>query len=159
MFYITFYKAIIWMKNYNQKPIEVISTQNKSISVFNTDGKNIDKEVVETFGEEWLKFNDFSEKDILVGGDEYFDIVNENVINKNSYILDIGCGTGRWSKYLSSKVGFVEAIDPSNAVFAANKLLENIHNIRITKAAVDNIPFDDDTFDFAMSIGVFTSYS
>ena len=142
------------MKNYNQIPMEIISTSNKNISVFNTDGKNIDKEVVETFGEEWLKFNAFSEKDILVAGNEYFDILNENVINKDSYILDIGCGTGRWSKYLSSKVGFVEAIDPSNAVFAANKLLENINNIRITKASVDNIPFEDDTFDFAMSIGV-----
>lgn len=142
------------MKNYNQKPIEIISTDNKNISIFNTDGKNIDKEVVETFGEEWLKFNAFSEKDILVAGNEYFDILNENVINKDSYILDIGCGTGRWSKYLSSKVGFVEAIDPSNAVFAANKLLENINNIRITKASVDNIPFEDNTFDFAMSIGV-----
>ena len=142
------------MKNYNQKPIEIISTNNKNISIFNTDGKNLDKEVVETFGEEWLKFNDFSDKDILVAGDEYFDIINENVINKGSYILDIGCGTGRWSKYLSTKVGFVEAIDPSDAVFAANKLLENIKNIRITKASVDNIPFDDETFDFAMSIGV-----
>jgi ubiquinone/menaquinone biosynthesis C-methylase UbiE len=142
------------MKNYNQTPIEIISTNNKNISVFNTDGKNIDKEVVETFGEEWLKFNAFSEKDILVAGNEYFDILNEKVINKDSYILDIGCGTGRWSKYLSSKVGFIEAIDPSNAVFAANKLLENINNIRITKASVDNIPFEDNTFDFAMSIGV-----
>jgi len=142
------------MKNYNQTPIEIISTNNKNISVFNTDFKNIDKEVVETFGEEWLKFNAFSEKDILVAGNEYFDILNEKVINKDSYILDIGCGTGRWSKYLSSKVGFIEAIDPSNAVFAANKLLENINNIRITKASVDNIPFEDNTFDFAMSIGV-----
>lgn len=142
------------MKNYNQTPIEIISTNNKNISVFNTDGKNINKEVVETFGEEWLKFNTFSEKDILVAGNEYFDILNEKVINKDSYILDIGCGTGRWSKYLSSKVGFIEAIDPSNAVFAANKLLENINNIRITKASVDNIPFEDNTFDFAMSIGV-----
>jgi len=142
------------MKNYNQTPIEIISINNKNISVFNTDGKNIDKEVVETFGEEWLKFNAFSEKDILVAGNEYFDILNEKVINKDSYILDIGCGTGRWSKYLSSKVGFIEAIDPSNAVFAANKLLENINNIRITKASVDNIPFEDNTFDFAMSIGV-----
>ena len=104
------------MKNYNQTPIEIISTNNKNISVFNTDGKNIDKEVVETFGEEWLKFNAFSEKDILVAGNEYFDILNEKVINKDSYILDIGCGTGRWSKYLSSKVGFIEAIDPEKLV-------------------------------------------
>lgn len=142
------------MKNYNQTPIEVISTNIKHISVFNTDGKNIDKEVVESFGEEWSKFNAFREEDIITAGDEYFDILNQHIINKESYIIDIGCGSGRWSKYLSTKVKFVEAIDPSNAVFAANRLLENINNVRITKASVENIPFEDCTFDFAMSIGV-----
>ena len=142
------------MKDYNQKPIEIISTNNRNISVFNTDGKNIDKEVVESFGEEWLKFNQFTQADIDLVGAQYFDIVGEDIANKNTYALDIGCGTGRWAKYLSTRVGFVEAIDPSDAVFAANNLLQDVPNIRISKASVDNIPFADETFDFAMSIGV-----
>ena len=142
------------MKDYNQKPVEIISTNNKNISVFNTDGKNIDKEVVESFGEEWLKFNQFTQADIDLVGAQYFDIVGEDIANKHTYALDIGCGTGRWAKYLSTRVGFVEAIDPSDAVFAANNLLQNVPNIRISKASVDNIPFANETFDFAMSIGV-----
>jgi len=48
----------------------------------------------------------------------------------------------------------MEAIDPSSAIFSANKLLDKKDNIRISQASVDNIPFEDETFDFAMSIGV-----
>ena len=140
--------------DFNQKAVSIIEAEEKQISVFNTEGKNIDHLVVESFGEEWLKFNQFTQADIELVGAQYFDIVGEVIANKNTYALDIGCGTGRWAKYLSTKVGFVEAIDPSDAVFAANKLLEDVPNIRISKASVDNIPFADETFDFAMSIGV-----
>jgi SAM-dependent methyltransferase len=84
----------------------------------------------------------------------YFDILTDDIINKNTYALDIGCGTGRWTKYLSNRIGFIEAIDPSNAVLAADYLLSGVDNVRIAKASVETIPFDDETFDFAMSIGV-----
>ncbi|MBC7935313.1 MAG: class I SAM-dependent methyltransferase [Rhizobacter sp.] len=139
---------------YNKTPIQTIDTANRNISVFSIDGKNIDPEVVKTFGDEWLKFNAFSDESINLQGHRYFDILDEKMINKNVYGIDIGCGTGRWTKYLSDKVGFIEAVDPSDAVFAADKLLKGVNNVRITKAAVETIPFDDETFDFAMSVGV-----
>jgi len=141
-------------KEYNKDPLQVINTKNRSISFFSTDGQNIDKEVVKTFGEEWLKFKDYSDEEIRSVAIMYFDILNEKIINKSTYALDIGCGTGRWTKYLSDKLGFIEALDPSDAVFAADELLKDIKNVRITKASVETIPFDDETFDFAMSIGV-----
>ncbi len=141
-------------KEYNKDPLQVINTKNRSISIFSTDGQNIDKEVVKTFGEEWLKFKDYSDEEIRSVAIMYFDILNEQIINKSTYALDIGCGTGRWTKYLSDKLGFIEALDPSDAVFAADELLKDIKNVRITKASVETIPFDDETFDFAMSIGV-----
>lgn len=84
----------------------------------------------------------------------YFDIVGEDIANISTYALDIGCGTGRWTKYLAGKLGFIEAVDPSNAVFAADHLLKDVENVRITRASVETIPFNDETFDFAMSIGV-----
>ena len=76
------------------------------------------------------------------------------MINANTLALDVGCGTARWSKYLSSKVKFIEAIDPSKAIYAALKLTENIPNIRITQADSDCIPFEDGSFDFVFSLGV-----
>ncbi len=112
------------------------------------------RSVVKDFGEEWIKFKNYSSEEIQSWAIDYFDILNESIINKSTYALDIGCGTGRWTKYLSAKIGFIEAIDPSNAIFAADYLLNDIQNVRITQASVETIPFDDETFDFAMSIGV-----
>ncbi len=139
---------------YTREPDEIIRTNSKEINVFSIDGKNIDVRIVDEFGEEWLKFSDFSDKDIKESAEEYFDIINEEMINKNTYLLDIGCGTGRWTKYLSSKAGFIEAIDPSSAIFAASKLLSKIENVRLSKASIETLPFPDETFDLAMSIGV-----
>ena len=141
-------------KAYNQEPLKYVKGTNRDIAVFSTEGENIDKEVVQSFGDEWLKFHDFSDEIINEIAKEYFDILNESNVNKNTYALDIGCGTGRWTKFLTGKVGFIEAIDPSNAIFAADKLLGNIENVRLTKASTETIPFEDETFDFAMSVGV-----
>ena len=117
--------------DFNQQPVSKIEVEERQISVFNTEGKNIDHSVVESFGEESLKFNQFTKQDIDQVGAQYFDIVGKEIANKNTYALDIGCGTGRWAKYLSTRVGFLEAIDPSDPVFAATQLLSDVDNTRI----------------------------
>lgn len=137
-----------------KQPDTIIQGKNRQINIFNLEGKNIDKKVVDEFGNEWLKFYKHNDDLIKKGGEEYFDILNDEIINSETYALDIGCGTGRWTKYLASKIGFVEAVDPSNAIFAADKLLGNIKNVRLSKASIETLPFADETFDFVMSIGV-----
>lgn len=135
-------------------PDSVIQTKNRQINIFNIDGNNIDKKVVHEFGDEWLKFYKHNDDLVKKGGEDYFDILNEKIINADTYALDIGCGTGRWTKYLSAKVGFIEVVDPSPAIFAADKLLEAIKNVRLSQASIETLPFADETFDFVMSIGV-----
>ncbi len=115
---------------------------------------NIDDKTVKSFGDEWKNFNQFNDEDIKTAGDQYFDIVSEKILGKDKISLDLGCGSGRWTKYLAPHVGFIEAIDPSEAVFAAARLLKGISNVRITKASADNIPFSNDSFDFIFSLGV-----
>lgn len=143
-------------KEFNQNPIKIISAHNNEIYCFNTESgeTNIDVSVVNSFGEEWSKFNDFKDEEISKIGKMYFDIIDENMINQNTYAIDIGCGTGRWSKYLLDKVGFIEAVDPSKAIYIAGSLIGRNDKIRLSMASTDNIPFDDETFDFAMSVGV-----
>ena len=140
--------------SYNKTPLEIIKGKNREIAVFSTEGKNIDQIVVEDFGEEWLKFQDFTDDTIEKFVKEYFEILDDTIVNNDTYAIDIGCGTGRWTKYLSTRAGFIEAIDPSNALLAADNLLGSIENVRLTKASVETIPFNDETFDFAMSVGV-----
>lgn len=142
---------------FNQEPLAVIQAQNKKIYRFNTQVQtsNIDLSIVQFFGDEWKKYYEFTDAEIEKTAKEHFDIINETIVNKNTYGIDIGCGTGRWTKYLLDKIGFVEALDPSDSIIVADKLLGNKENVRLIQGSIDNIPFNDETFDFGMSIGVF----
>jgi SAM-dependent methyltransferase len=140
---------------YSINPTATLKAGNKEIASFISGSEqNIDHKTVESFGEEWTKFDSFSPEEIKNAGDQYFDIVTDKMLNKNTAVLDLGCGTGRWSKYIGDKAGFIEAIDPSAAVFAAQHLTSDMNNIRITQASSDNLPFADESFDMMMSLGV-----
>jgi SAM-dependent methyltransferase len=144
------------MLNYTIAPSSIIKSKHGEIKSFidKNEKQNIDWETVNSFGEEWSKFNFFPDEEITDIGSEYFDIISKNVLNKNSYVLDVGCGTGRWTRYVADQVGFVEAVDPSNAVLQADVLLADKNNVRISQASADYIPFPDNSFDLVFSLGV-----
>lgn len=143
------------MLKFNIKTDKVVKVDNnKDVHVFNTEDDNIDQVTVESFGEEWSKFNYFDEKEIENIGNEYFDIVDFSKYDEQSKVLDVGCGTGRWSIYLSSKFSNVYAMDPSKAIYAAANLTKDIPGIHLIKASAENIPFEDETFDLVISLGV-----
>jgi len=121
--------------------------------LYQTEMNNVDQQVVDSFGDEWTKFNSFDDNELATIGDEYFDILPESIYNTNTTVLDVGCGTGRWTKYLCNKVGFVDAVDPSEAILIAQKILSG-KNVRFTKATTDNLPFPISSYDLVMSIGV-----
>ena len=143
-------------KPYHANPLKYFTTSKRKIADFTAAGadKNIDPEVVKSFGDEWNKFHHFSKRTIEKICAEYFDIIDDSIVNKDTYMIDIGCGSARWSQYFLDKAGFIEAVDPSEAIFAADELLQDADNIRITRASVDTLPWPDETFDFGMSIGV-----
>jgi len=142
--------------DYNQPVLNYVSISDKInvASFINQKEKNLDQETVNSFGEEWLKFNAFSSEEITNAGDQYFDIVNDSILNNKSTVLDLGCGSGRWTKYIAKKVRLVEAVDPSDAVHSAIRLNKNEPNVRVTQASVSNIPFADSSFDFVVCLGV-----
>ena len=63
---------------------------------------NIDKKVVSDFGKEWKAFNhQHIDESILDSAfDSYFHIFPFSDV-KNAEGFDMGCGSGRWSSYLS----------------------------------------------------------
>ena len=144
------------MIEFNKKPEFIINTSSHPVYVFSDleNNANLDKEVVKAFGDEWTKFNSFSDSEIQFLGSSYFDILDDQMINGESTVVDFGAGSGRFSKYLSGKVKFIELLEPSDAAIAASNLLKDIPNVRISKAAIGSSPFEDETFDFGMSIGV-----
>ncbi len=143
------------MPEYNQQPVRILEAGGRFIhSYISETTLNIDHETVSSFGEEWATFQHFSKEEIESAAKEYFDIVPSDLLTYTTNVLDLGCGSGRWSLYIADRVGKVEAIDPSTAVIGATKLLAGKKNVRVTQAAVSNIPFEDQTFDFLMCLGV-----
>jgi ubiquinone/menaquinone biosynthesis C-methylase UbiE len=141
------------MIDFNQPIITTEKIGEKHIHHFKLGGQNIDPITVESFGEEWEKFDRFSEDEINYNGDLYFDLIDKNWL-KDKNVLDVGCGTGRWMYYISNKCKSVDGVDPSKAVYSAAKLLKDKNNIRISISDVDNLPFKDESFDLVYSLGV-----
>ena len=139
---------------YNRQPSRTIRISDADIASFVEQELNADAETVKSFGEEWNRFASFSDEEIRRAGDQYFDIVTGEMVNSETIALDIGCGTGRWSKYLSPKVKFIEAVDPGDAVKAAVPFTRASGNVRVTQAGYGNLPFEKGSFGFVFSLGV-----
>ena len=144
------------MVPYDREPTRIIHGDVGSIASFcdASSDANIDWATVDAFGEEWTRFPTFDEGELSVTGDQYFDIVGTEMLVTDSQVLDVGCGSGRWARYLAMRAGFIEAVDPSNAVFPAQVFLADLKNVRVTQAGVDELPFPDESFDFVFSLGV-----
>lgn len=139
---------------FTKEPRSVSSTKHRTIYEFEAEDENIDPVTVESFGEEWQAFHHFDEKEIEKLGSEYFDIITSGMLNGSTSVLEVGCGSGRFLKYLSNKAGFLVGVDPSRAIYAADELLGKQENVTLIKAAANDLPFADESFDFVYSIGV-----
>ena len=131
-----------------------IKTANRIIRCFDMPMENIDPNTVSSFGEEWKAFHGFSEKDLKRIGDIYFDIVSDDMLNDQSTVIDIGCGSGRFIKYLGNRYKKIIGLDPSKAIYAADELVGKNEKVELVMASTDNIPFPDGYFDFGYSLGV-----
>lgn len=118
---------------------------------------NVERSVVEAFGKEWTKF---SHTDAL-GGDveelfkEYFALFPWEELPASSVGFDLGCGSGRWARFVAPRVGRLHCIDASSvALDVAQQNLQDFSNCDFCCASVDSIPLPDDSADFAYSLGV-----
>jgi SAM-dependent methyltransferase len=119
--------------------------------------RNIDDKVVKDFGKEWRRFDQagVSSDELKKIFDSYFVIFPWEVLPKNAKGFDLGCGSGRWAKYVAARVAELHCIDPSEeALRVAMKNLAGLANCRFHLAGADNIPLQDDSMDFGYSLGV-----
>ena len=73
---------------------------------------------------------------------------------KNKLVLDIGCGSGRFSEIALSSGAIVVGIDYSNAVDACWNNLKSNPNFFVIQADIYNLPFSENSFDYIYSLGV-----
>ena len=70
-------------------------------------------------------------------------------------VLDVGCGSGRWTYAMASLGAQVVAVDFCDAaVEMTRKVTKNVRAVTVIQASLWNLPFGSEQFDFVVSWGV-----
>ncbi|MFL6244840.1 MAG: class I SAM-dependent methyltransferase [Thermoanaerobaculia bacterium] len=118
---------------------------------------NLDRRTVEDFGREWSRFDQSAvdERELRAAFEGYFRGFPWQELPANAVGFDLGCGSGRWARFVSERVGTLHCIDPSaEALSVARKNLSDRANCVFHQASVDEIPLPDGSADFGYSLGV-----
>src|SRR5258708_4412745 len=129
------------------------------MTVMNDFTRNIDPNVAAGFGHEWSTFRqsegELSTVDREAIFQSYFAILPWNELRPDPVGIDVGCGSGRWSVMVAPKVGHLHLLDASeDALDVARQNLAGAANVSFHLASVGNIPLEDNSLDFAFSLGV-----
>jgi len=119
--------------------------------------KNIEKKVIQDFGNEWDNFDQSTIKSIELkkAFDQYFKIFPQSYLNKKLEGFDMGCGSGRWSKIIAPKVKKLNCLDPSSkALSIAKKNLKKNKNIFYYNKGVNEKILKKNSQDFGYCLGV-----
>jgi SAM-dependent methyltransferase len=117
---------------------------------------NIDQRTVDSFGDEWLRFDQsaMSEEEASAIFDDYFAIFPWSSLPDAATGFDMGCGSGRWARLVAPKVGHLHCIDPSSALDVARRALAGQTNVTFHRASVDDVALPAGSQDFGYSLGV-----
>jgi SAM-dependent methyltransferase len=121
--------------------------------------QNLDPDVAAGFGHEWSVFrqseSELSAADRQAIFESYFHIFPWDALPPDAVGMDIGCGTGRWAMMVAPRVGHLHLLDASkDALAVARDNLARTGNVSFHLASVGSIPLEDNSLDFAYSLGV-----
>ena len=118
--------------------------------------QNIDEKTVKSFGDEWSRFDQssMSNEEAFKVFNEYFEVFPWDVLPLKAEGFDMGCGSGRWARWVAPKVGKLHCIDPSNAIEIARVNLLAHGNVSFHQASVDSHCLPSNSQDFGYSLGV-----
>lgn len=117
---------------------------------------NIDEGTVASFGDEWSNFDQSNDDEELHGlFRRYFQLFPWDRLPSDPEGFDMGCGSGRWARYVSPRVGRLNCIDASDqALQVARRNLGDFSNVRFINAAANSTPLKSASQDFGYSLGV-----
>lgn len=141
------------VKNEEQKQACKIAMENLEMNVIetkicNSRYKVIEKNEKDMFWKDEKTAIDFNEKPVS----DYIVNAIDEICNNNSIkeIIDVGCGGGRYSRYLKEKGFNVCAVDKYKEMA---RFIEK-DKIDFIQACMNRIPKNDSSFDMLLSIGV-----
>lgn len=109
-------------------------------------------DVRHSFSEEWKVYSALlPEHDAEFAA--YFDLIDLSSLNER-VVLDLGCGSGRWSEKIAPFCEAVVLVDFSDAIFVAKNNLSEIENALFFRGDITDLPFVDDCADLLFSLGV-----
>lgn len=115
-----------------------------------------DDAYLKTFSFQWKKYYNLYDSPEEVAGTERtlrkLHITPELV--KGKRVLDVGCGTGRFSRILSDWGATVVAVDLSEAIYVAQKNAGAREGITFAFADLFKLPFPEEYFDVILAWGV-----
>lgn len=109
------------------------------------------------FGREWSTFDQSAVEvvDLRRIFDAYFAAFPWDSLAGDAAGVDIGCGSGRWARFVAPRVGRLVCVDASEeAVAVARRALADRDNVDVLPGVAGQLPFGDQTFDFGYSLGV-----
>ncbi len=118
--------------------------------------RNIDPDTVKSFGDEWSRFNQLAMSDLEAYKifSEYFAIFPWSLLPESAEGFDMGCGSGRWARWVSPRVRALHCIDPSDAIEVSRDTLSAFKNIKFHRASVGDRVLPPNSQDFGYSLGV-----
>jgi glycosyltransferase involved in cell wall biosynthesis/SAM-dependent methyltransferase len=120
-------------------------------------GRTTDRQIVGGFGFEWTKFDQSprSEEELRATFSQYFALFPWSALPPNSTGVDVGCGTGRWARFVAERAQTLYCIDPSlEALGVAARVLHETTNCSFVAAAAGELSCRRDAMDFGYSLGV-----
>lgn len=123
------------------------------------DFEKLKTDTIKYFGHEWVHFDRHGFDDEVYNKEYEKQIFHEKTLLgskevKNKLVLDAGCGNGRYT-YQSLKCGAeVVGFDIGPGVESAYKNTKQFSKAHIIQADIFNLPFKNELFDYAFSIGV-----
>jgi SAM-dependent methyltransferase len=118
--------------------------------------KDLDKQVITDFGSEWKPFNQsylFKNglKDSFM---EYFLFFPLDQIDNTKEVFDMGCGSGRWARFMANKCKILNCIEPSQAIEVAKENVKSFSNINFFNQTADICTLSNNTQNFGYCLGV-----
>jgi ubiquinone/menaquinone biosynthesis C-methylase UbiE len=120
---------------------------------------NLHARTVSGFGAEWSRFDQtgVEEAELRRFFGLYFEQFPWGLLPPNAVGFDVGCGSGRWARFVAPRVGTLHCIDAAaDALEVARGALaaDGLTNAVFHHASVDQLPLPDGSMDFGYSLGV-----
>lgn len=112
----------------------------------------------DNFGDQWTRYPKLqldSFNGTTISEDRFWRALALNPDDlKGKLVLDVGCGTGRFSEIAVKAGAIVIGLDYSSAAYVAAKNLKSYSNFQAIRGDIYNLPFKKNCFDLVYCLGV-----